>query len=85
MFKKFSFACFGTILLLSGCSKLTKENYDKLEAGMSREEVEALIGGADNCAKTMGTMSCVWGDEDSKQVKVLFMGDKAVSFSFSGL
>ena len=51
------------ILLLAACSKLTKENYEKLEAGMSQKEVNAIIGAADNCNTTLGTVSCIWGDE----------------------
>jgi len=73
------------LLTLSACSKLTKENYDALEVGMTRNEVEAIIGGADNCSETLGTMSCVWGNEQGKHVKALFMADKAVSYSFNGL
>ncbi|WP_338517180.1 DUF3862 domain-containing protein [Alteromonas gracilis] len=72
-------------LALSACSKLTKENYDKLEMGMSQEEVEAVIGSADNCGKTMGTLACTWGDENAKHVKIVFMGDKAITFNYDGL
>ncbi|WP_218309481.1 outer membrane protein assembly factor BamE [Alteromonas antoniana] len=72
-------------LLLAGCSKLNKENYDKLETGMSQAEVEAVIGTADNCSKSMGTVSCLWGDENGKNVKVVFMADKAIGFSYDGL
>ena len=68
-------------LALSACSKLTKENYDKLEMGMSQEEVEAVIGSADNCGKTMGTLACTWGDENAKHVKIVFMGDKAITLT----
>ena len=73
------------IFTLSACSKLSKENYDSLEMGMSQEEVESIIGSADNCGKTMGTMACTWGDEDSSFIKIIFMGDKAVTFNYSGL
>ena len=72
-------------LSLTACSKLTKENYDKLEMGMTQDEVEAIIGSADNCGKTMGAMACTWGNEDSKHVKIVFMGDKAVTFTYDGL
>ncbi|WP_394220727.1 DUF3862 domain-containing protein [Alteromonas gracilis] len=72
-------------LALSGCSKLTKENYDKLEMGMTQDEVEAVLGSADNCAKTMGATACTWGNEDAKHVKIVFMGNKAVTFSYDGL
>lgn len=70
---------------LVGCSKLTKENYDMLEMGMTQQEVEAVLGSADNCGKTLGTLACVWGDEDAKHVKVVFMGDKAITFTYEGL
>ncbi|AMN11484.1 DUF3862 domain-containing protein [Alteromonas macleodii] len=53
--------------------------------GMSQDEVEAILGSADNCGKTMGTMACTWGNEDSKHVKIVFMGDKAVTFTYDGL
>ncbi|WP_278383183.1 outer membrane protein assembly factor BamE domain-containing protein, partial [Alteromonas mediterranea] len=33
-------------LALTGCSKLTKENYDKLEMGMTQDEVESILGSA---------------------------------------
>lgn len=73
------------IFALSACSKLSKENYDSLEMGMSQKEVESIIGSADNCGKTMGTMACTWGDEESSYIKIVFMADKAVTFNYSGL
>ena len=72
-------------LALTACSKLTKENYDKLEMGMTQEEVEAVLGSADNCGKTMATLACTWGDEEAKHIKIVFMGDKAVTFNYDGL
>jgi len=33
----------------------------------------------------MGAVSCVWGNEEAKHVKIVFMGDKAVTFSYDGL
>ncbi|MBO7921636.1 DUF3862 domain-containing protein [Alteromonas sp. KS69] len=77
--------CLLTALVLTGCSKLNKENYDKLKMGMSKDEVSSVIGAADNCSKTMGAVSCVWGNEEAKHVKIVFMGDKAVTFSYDGL
>ncbi|WP_448547531.1 DUF3862 domain-containing protein [Thalassotalea fusca] len=73
------------VILLSACSKVNKENYDKLELGMSKEEIQAVIGGADNCEEAMGTLTCVWGDKDAKHIKVRFVADAAVTFSNSGL
>ena len=72
-------------LAIAGCSKLTKENYDSLEMGMTKSEVEAVIGKADNCSEAIGTLSCLWGREESKNIKITFMADKAVTFSYDGL
>lgn len=72
-------------LALTACSKLTKENYDKLEMGMSLEEVSAVLGSADNCSEAIGTQSCIWGKEDAKHISIVFMGDKAITFSYEGL
>lgn len=73
------------MLLLSGCSKLTKANYDQLEVGMSQQEIEAIIGTADSCDKTLGTLNCIWGKKDGKHVSINFVGDKAITFSYDGL
>ena len=72
-------------LALTACSKLNKENYDKLEVGMTQQEVETILGSADTCGKTMGTLACVWGTEDAKHVKIVFMADKAITFTYEGL
>ncbi len=69
---------------LAGCSKLSKENYDKLEAGMDKAEVEAIIGSPDKCEEALGAEACVWGDDD-KNIKVKLVAGKAVFFSNAGL
>ena len=69
-----------TLLLLAACSKLTNENYDKLKAGMTQEEVEAILGSPDACNDNM-TTKCTWGDENAKHISVRFVADKAVGFS----
>lgn len=73
-----------TLLFVVGCSKISKENYDKLEMGMEYYEVTALLGSPDNCAESMGVKSCTWGNE-AKNIKVNFLGDKAVVFSCNGV
>lgn len=72
------------LAMLAGCSKLTKENYDKLSTGMDMTEVEAIIGSPDSCDEAMGAQACVWGD-DEKNIKVKLVADKAVFFSNEGL
>lgn len=74
---------FGVFVFI-GCFKLIKENYDKLEMGMIQDEVELILGFVDNCGKIMGIMVCMWGSEDEKYVKVVFMGDKVVIFIYDG-
>ena len=71
-------------LLLGGCSKLTKENYDKLKMGMAYAEVEQLLGKPDHCSDTMGANGCTWGDE-KKNIKVVFLADKVMFFASEGL
>ncbi len=75
----------GVLLILAGCSKLTQENYDKLEMGMSQAEVEDVLGSAERCSRSLGTQSCMWGDEEDKHIKVMFMNNKAVTFSYEGI
>ena len=58
--------CLLTALVLTGCSKLNKENYDKLKMGMSKDEVSSVIGAADNCSKTMGGKNIVTFDPKRK-------------------
>ncbi|GAA4897800.1 hypothetical protein GCM10023333_33920 [Ferrimonas pelagia] len=71
-------------MLVAGCSKLTAENYDKIALGMDKVDVEAILGQADRCDDTLGTQTCVWGD-DNIQIKVAFAGDKAMLYSSKGL
>ena len=48
-------------LLLTGCSKLNRENYDKLKMGITYAEASAILGKAERCDDALGTTSCVWG------------------------
>ena len=70
--------------LLAACSKINQENYSKLEAGMSKQEVESLLGTPAEWAGALGMTSCTWGDETSF-ISVQFAGDKVMMFSGKGL
>jgi hypothetical protein len=72
------------LLICTGCSKMSRENYDKLKMGMSYEEVTALLGKADACDTAIGAKSCTWGSEQ-KNISVKFVADKVVFFSSKGL
>jgi len=82
--KLFMLVFLATLLFTSGCSKVTKGNYDKLETGMEYGEVTALLGTPDSCAESMGAKSCIWGNE-TKNIKVGFLSDQTMVFSSTGI
>ena len=78
-----------TVLLLAiaglvACSKVTSENYNKLESGMAYNEVSAILGGPESCSEALGTKTCVWGDE-KHNITVNFIADKMIAASGKGL
>ena len=82
--KLFMLALLTTLLFTVGCSKVTKQNYDKLKMGMEYGQVTALLGNPDNCTESMGTRSCTWGN-NAENIRVHFVADKTVIFSCTGL
>ena len=81
---KHSMILLGACLLLTACSKINQENYSKLSVGMTKAEVETLLGSAAECSGAVGLTSCNWGDEKSN-ISVQFAADKVVVFSANGL
>jgi hypothetical protein len=71
-------------VLLAACSKVNQDNYSKLKSGMTKPEVEQLLGAPSECAGALGLTSCTWGDEKSF-ISVQYAGDKVVMFSGKGL
>ena len=69
-----------TLLFLSGCSKLTKENYDKIETGMYYNDVVQLIGKPEECSDTLGLSSCKWKNGDAI-VKISFISNQVTLIS----
>lgn len=74
----------GLLLALMGCDKLTLENYNKIEVGMSYEEVNALIGKPARCDDVIGIRNCKWGDENHS-INVSFAGGKVLLFASENL
>lgn len=72
------------VLLLLGCSKLTLENYSRIEPGMSYDEVTRLIGPPDRCDDVMGVRNCRWGNE-TRSVNVSFVAGKVLLYASSNL
>ncbi len=78
------FLLIASFSFLTGCTKLTRENYDKLKAGMTTEEIVKILGKADYCRKGLGAKSCTWGN-DVKNIKIRFVADRMVFHSSTGL
>ncbi|MBS4150004.1 outer membrane protein assembly factor BamE [Pseudomonadota bacterium DY0742] len=78
------FALLTVLFALGGCSPITQENYAKLEAGMSRAQVEQLLGKPEECAGALGMSSCTWGDKN-RFISIQFAGDQVMMFSGKGL
>lgn len=77
--------CVFSILSFVGCSKVGKENYDKIEIGMSYEEVVGVLGKPDICEEpVLKTRSCIWGTSE-KQIKIKFVGDIVAWRSSKGI
>ncbi|BCX81629.1 hypothetical protein MIT9_P1207 [Methylomarinovum caldicuralii] len=72
------------LLTLAACSKVTPENYDKLELGMTWQEVVQLLGEPDRCEAVLNAKSCTW-QEGERKITVRFIGDQVVLFSSEGL
>lgn len=72
------------VLLLSACSKVSEANYAKLTSGMSRAEVQSLLGAPTECAGALGISSCTWSN-DTSSISVQFAADKVLLFSGQGL
>ena len=62
-------------LLLGGCSKLNMENYNKIETGMTFDEVKAILGDPASCSEALGIKHCQWGDE-KRSVQISFIANK---------
>ncbi|WP_110950895.1 outer membrane protein assembly factor BamE domain-containing protein [Pseudomonas bohemica] len=79
-----SLALLSFCVLLAACSKVTLENYSKLSAGMSKAQVEQLLGTPTQCSGALGMSSCTWGDQKAF-ISVQYAADKVVLYSNQGL
>jgi outer membrane protein assembly factor BamE (lipoprotein component of BamABCDE complex) len=79
-------------LLISGCSKVSQSNYDKIENGMTVSQVEAILGKGKEAAGVAGAIGnltgsgkvLTWGD-DKKSITVTFANDKVIAKAGQGL
>jgi hypothetical protein len=71
-------------IVLSACSRLTVENYDRLRVGMRYTQVRELLGPPSRCSDLLTVRSCTWGD-DARYVQVSFVADQVVVFHAENL
>lgn len=71
-------------LVLFGCSKVNRENYDKIKVGMEYSQVINLIGDPDKCDAALGMKNCVWGN-GTKNITISFVAEKVVMPTMTGL
>jgi len=69
---------------LLGCSKVKRDNYDKIKVGMAYQEVISVIGEPDKCDSALVAKNCIWGDEN-KNITIKFIANKVVFPSMKGL
>ncbi len=82
--KLFLLALLTSLFLTPGCSKVTKENYEKLKMGMEYSEVTAMLGNPNSCTESVVVKSCIWGNE-IQNIKANLLGDQIVVISSTGL
>ncbi|WDP89363.1 MAG: DUF3862 domain-containing protein [Desulfobacter sp.] len=77
-------AVFVCAAVFFGCSKITRENFDKIKMGMGYDEVVDIIGEPDTCDAALGAKKCVWGN-DTQNITISFMGEKVILPAMKGL
>ncbi|WP_285426302.1 hypothetical protein [Pseudomonas sp. efr-133-TYG-103a] len=79
-----SLALLSFCVLLAACSKINQENYSRIKAGMSKAEIEQLLGKPTECSGALGMSSCTWGDQKTF-ISVQYAADKVVLHTGQGL
>lgn len=74
----------GMLLNLAACSRVTQENYRKLQVGMEYAEVTQILGEPSRCASVLTAKTCDWGRKD-RMITIQFIADKVVFFSSKGM
>ncbi len=71
------------VLLVSGCSRLTEDNLQKIHNGMTTSEVKAILG-EPTSSQTGSALGIVSGTTyiyhtDTSDVKITFVDDKVIA------
>ena len=79
MQKAASVACLLLLLTALGCTRLTQENFNKVQTGMTYEEVVTILGEpSDNQSVGAGPLSAssITWEDDSARVNIKFLNNK---------
>jgi len=72
-------------VLVAACNtRLTLDNYNKIRAGQTFDEVRQILGDPARCDEALGVRSCVWGDEQ-RGINVNFLAGQVVLHSARNL
>ena len=82
--RKLAIIAISGVLLCACGSRVSLDNYNKLNAGQSYSEVKAILGEAATCDEMLGIRTCVWGDE-KRGINVNFVSDKVLLLSAHNL
>lgn len=63
---------------------MTKENYDKIESGMSYNEVVEVLGKPEGCSETLGISNCEWKNDDA-MIAITFISNQVTIAVAEGL
>ena len=79
---------FAVVMLLTACfkpdSKVTRENYDKLELGMTCQAAEEILGAPGATGTEFGLRYFTWVD-GGRHIHAKFIANRAIYFSSVGL
>ena len=71
--------------LLAACgSRISLENYGKLKAGQSYDEVQTILGEPTRCDEMLGVRTCAW-ENGARAITVNFLAGQAALLSAQNL
>ncbi|MBI9087358.1 MAG: hypothetical protein JEZ11_27440 [Desulfobacterales bacterium] len=79
---------FAAVMILTACFKpesmVTRENYDRLELGMTDEAVTGILGDPGDTGTSFGVRYCTWIDGE-RHIHAKFLTGRVVYYSSKGL
>jgi hypothetical protein len=73
----------GTVAAWPQPDRLTRENYDRIQVGMSRGQVEAILGSPNGCRERLDIVRLTW-EGDEAGILVFLSSDQVMFTYWSG-